>query len=151
MKQLFAPNGKRIVGTADTVKAVANISHWDESGAPVFVGSSVDWDSQETRETFSNGERTPVVVDEDGQEWPQSECEMREQGEDDEANRVKVSITALGVCVGDRIVFHPTWPEGRLVVDVDQQDTRITVTYESDEECKQSFGAADHLVVWRKA
>jgi hypothetical protein len=78
MKQLFAPNGKRIVGTADTVRAVANISHWDEGGNPVFVGSSVDWDSQETRETFSNGERTRVVVDEDGEEWPQAECEMRE-------------------------------------------------------------------------
>jgi hypothetical protein len=80
MKQLYAPNGKKITGTADTVKAVAGVEGWEEDGEPIYAGGSeVDWDSQETRETFSNGERTMVVVDEDGEEWPKCECEVRDE------------------------------------------------------------------------
>lgn len=82
MKQLYAPNGLKIVGTADTVKAVAQISGWEEDGEPIFAGGSdVNWDSQVTRTTFVEGKETQIVVDEDGEEWPRSECTVRDEEE----------------------------------------------------------------------
>lgn len=45
-----APNGKRIVGTAETVLATAWISHIDpETGDPEYEGGTkIYWDTQET-------------------------------------------------------------------------------------------------------
>jgi hypothetical protein len=78
MKQLYAPNDKLIVGTAETVRAVANTTGWSECGDPIYQGgSNVDWDSQSTRTLLVLGAETRIVVDEDGDEWPQTECTLR--------------------------------------------------------------------------
>jgi hypothetical protein len=78
MKQLYSPTDKLIVGTADTVNAVANTTGWSDCGDPIFQGGSdVDWDSQVTRTLPVDGAETRIVVDEDGDEWPQTECTLR--------------------------------------------------------------------------
>jgi hypothetical protein len=85
MKQLYAPNGLKITGTKESVPCVAAISGWDEQGEPVYAGGSdMQWDYQHLV-TDENDEL--IVVDEDGGEWPKSECEAREEpdeGEEDE-------------------------------------------------------------------
>jgi hypothetical protein len=59
-------------------------------------------------------------------------------------------VAARFVRVGDRIIQAPRWPDGRRVVDVDRGYPLphvVTLTYESGEEARETFGAADHLVV----
>jgi hypothetical protein len=61
-------------------------------------------------------------------------------------------VQARYVREGDRLIFAPTWPAGRLVVDVDHGYPLphvVTFTYESDEACRETFGAADHVVIRR--
>lgn len=74
MKQMFAPTGQRIIGTADVVNATAEVKAWSNDGVPEYAGGSVvDWDSQLTR-TNANG--VMLVVDEDGQIWPKNMCKL---------------------------------------------------------------------------
>jgi hypothetical protein len=80
MKQLFTPNGKRIIGTAETLKGVANVTGFTDTGAPIFQGSTtVDWDSQLTR---CNARGQEIMVDEDGDEWPKDVCKLVEDTAD---------------------------------------------------------------------
>lgn len=75
MKQLYSPNGKLVIGTADTVNATANVSGWSDTGEPIYAGGSdVDWDSQLTR---TNAKGDMLVIDEDGDTWPKAMCELR--------------------------------------------------------------------------
>lgn len=76
MKQMIAPNGLRIVGTADTVNVTADVTGWSDDGVPDYdggSGSEVDWNSQLTR-TNANG--VMLVVDEDGSIWPKDMCKL---------------------------------------------------------------------------
>ena len=71
MKQYRAPNGQRIIGTADLVMATAIIKGFDDTGDVVHMGESeVDWDSQKTR--TRNGK--PLYVCENGEEWTLDQC-----------------------------------------------------------------------------
>ncbi|MBB4412509.1 hypothetical protein GGE35_002963 [Rhizobium cellulosilyticum] len=62
-----APNGKRIVGTAETVLATAWISYIDpETADPEYDGGTkVYWDTQETL----TRDGKVLLVCSDGQEW----------------------------------------------------------------------------------
>jgi len=118
MKQFYAPNGLKIIGTADTVKAVANISGWEENGEPIYAGGSdVDWDSQTNRTTFVNGEETAIVVDEDGEEWPKAECVLREDDTpewDEDENLTADALQAKHSPNGDGehpVYTRSTWRE----------------------------------------
>jgi hypothetical protein len=76
MKQMRAPTGLRIVGTADTVNVTAEVTGWSDAGVPDYSGGSgsvVDWNSQLTR-TNANG--VMLVVDEDGGLWPVNMCTL---------------------------------------------------------------------------
>lgn len=85
MAKLYAPNGLLIVGTADFIPATANILNdnikpavhgrfeFDYAG-----GSTVHWDGQWTDvDSMTKGR---IFVDEDGNQWPENELELREEG-----------------------------------------------------------------------
>lgn len=78
MKQMIAPNGRRIVGTSEVVNAVAEVKGWSNDGVPDYAGGSVvDWDSQLTRTAWgSRGQATILVVDEDGEFHAASDCKL---------------------------------------------------------------------------
>lgn len=76
MFDLYAPNGRQIVGTDDTVPACAAVSGFtraeDGTFRPEYMGDTeVYWDGQETQ-VF---DRTAyVLMDEDGRLWLDREC-----------------------------------------------------------------------------
>jgi hypothetical protein len=79
--QYFAPSGARIVGTAESVLGTAKLYEWerDETGniVPVWTGyTEVHWDAQITLTDDKDG--SWILIDEEGEEWPQSVCELRE-------------------------------------------------------------------------
>lgn len=77
MKQLKAPNGKRIIGTAEIVNATAITAGFSDKGDPVYAGGSeVDWDSQFTR-IHSDG--SILVVDEDGEFHSLASCTLADE------------------------------------------------------------------------
>jgi hypothetical protein len=50
-------------------------------------GSEVDWDSQQTRTIEGgDGKTTEVVVDEHGEEWPKSDCELRDEADEEDGD-----------------------------------------------------------------
>lgn len=57
------------------------------------------------------------------------------------------SITALDLQVGDRVILRPTWPEGRLVEEVDSRDTKVIARFADGGS--YIYGASDHVVVRR--
>ncbi|MDR5839343.1 hypothetical protein [Caballeronia sp. LZ034LL] len=75
MKQLYAPNGKLILGTYDKVPCCCNTSGWSDLGDPIFSGGSdMYWDDSTTQLT-PEGEM--LVVDEDGDIWAKNLCTLR--------------------------------------------------------------------------
>jgi hypothetical protein len=83
MKQMIAPNGLKIVGTADVVNVTADVTGWSDAGEPDYdggSGSEVDWNSQLTR-TNANG--VMLVVDENGSIWPKNMCELVDEAKDE--------------------------------------------------------------------
>lgn len=80
MKQMIAPNGLRIVGTADIVNVTADVPGWSDDGAPDYdggSGSEVDWNSQLTRTIKGgDGKESMMVVDEDGEFHAASDCKL---------------------------------------------------------------------------
>lgn len=36
MRQLYAPNGKKIVGTSDTVPVTSYVHGWESNGTPIY-------------------------------------------------------------------------------------------------------------------
>jgi hypothetical protein len=146
MKQFYAPNGKKIVAIIEMLRATADIAGFEPDGEPSYIGNTeVDWNSQEP--VRKDGGR--IFVDESEGEWPEKDCEAREESNEELRLRVSMSTAAFGVRIGDRIIQQPTWPDGREVVDFDLDDTRITFTYAGEDECKETFGAADHVIVSR--
>jgi hypothetical protein len=90
--KLFAPNGLPIRGTAETVLATAFLTNEDVTqtkfGTYEFAwqgGSEVWWDTQETimRVNPETGVSERVFEDEDGEEWLESQLELREESEND--------------------------------------------------------------------
>jgi hypothetical protein len=68
----YAPNGKRIVGTADTIPGTAKIApdSFTEDGDFDHTGNTdVHWNGQQTE--MDDGE--PLFVDEEGVVWKKSE------------------------------------------------------------------------------
>jgi hypothetical protein len=75
MKQMIAPNGLRIVGTAEMLPGVAHTSGFSDKGDPIYSGGTeVDWDGQATQRTKTND--AIVVVDEDGNEHSAGDCNL---------------------------------------------------------------------------
>ncbi|RQT26024.1 hypothetical protein [Burkholderia contaminans] len=66
-------------------------------------------------------------------------------------NTKDMSVTANEVRVGDRIIMRPTWPEGRLVVDVSHgpRDFQLRFTFEGDDEACAFYSVAECVVVRR--
>lgn len=87
MGSLYAPNGLRIVGTAETIPGVAQI--WNdtvrrqEDGSYQFEylgGTVIDWDGQQTRKRVNALLRLErIFVDSDGVEWLESQLKFREE------------------------------------------------------------------------
>lgn len=153
MKQLYAPTGAKIVAVLETTPCTVGVNGFEDDGSPIYDGngSDMDWDNQEMV-AASDGTRT--VIDENDTHWAFGACELRdaadENGEGEKPlSRVSMSTAAFGVRIGDRIIQRPTWPDGREVVDFDLDDTRITFTYAGEDECKETFGAADPVIVSR--
>lgn len=76
-RELYAPNGKRIVGTADELLATAHVvAHGrNPDGSIAFEcegESKIHWDTQTQR--IERGE--PLWTDEDGRDWPQSSLSL---------------------------------------------------------------------------
>jgi hypothetical protein len=81
IRQLYAPNGSVIIGTAELIEGTARIDGALPPGAgrtrfelQYSGGTDVDWDSQTTRLR----ERKRLFVDEDGSLWPEDELTLRE-------------------------------------------------------------------------
>ncbi|MGN8188690.1 hypothetical protein ACTJLD_22140 [Burkholderia sp. 22088] len=68
-------------------------------------------------------------------------------------NTKDMSVTANEVRAGDRIIMRPTWPEGRLVVDVSHgpRDFQLRITFDGDDEATAFYSVAEHVVVRRVA
>jgi hypothetical protein len=86
-KVLVAPNGRRIIGTADALEATAYIGDVTQKDDGTFdfdyVGESkVHWDAQDTKVNES-GQR--LFVDQDYEEWPEDQLKVIEGGEDEDA------------------------------------------------------------------
>ncbi|MFP3556446.1 hypothetical protein SB861_37885 [Paraburkholderia sp. SIMBA_049] len=75
MKQLKAPNGKRIIGTLEHVPGCAVVNGWnlvDGKLEPEYAGGSdMYWDDSKTQRG-ADGEM--VVLDEDGNEHSVADC-----------------------------------------------------------------------------
>lgn len=71
-------------------------------------------------------------------------------------NTKDLSVTANDVRVGDRIIMRPTWPDGRLVVDVshgpieDKGRWNLRITYEGDDEPRAFYRSDEPILVRRK-
>ncbi|CAG9228582.1 hypothetical protein [Burkholderia vietnamiensis] len=79
MKQLFAPNGLRIIGTEELIPGVAVVTGWKDNGEPIHAGhTDVDWDGQRT---VTDENDIMMCVDENGTPHPFTACELREEGE----------------------------------------------------------------------
>jgi hypothetical protein len=81
MLQAYSQKGIEIIGTAETVAATALVVGWtkdsDGSMQPEYSGSTdVDWNAQVT-DTDADG--SIMLVDEDGNVWPASQCVFREE------------------------------------------------------------------------
>lgn len=81
----YSPSGSLIVATADVIEANALIRSMerlpDGSVEIEWVGEAeVCWDSQRTKQQ----EGQDLYVDEDGQEWKESELVWKDDGEGDE-------------------------------------------------------------------
>ena len=82
MLPVYAPNGLRIVGTFDRLPCRADVFGFtqevDGTLIPEFTGfTTVFWDDQE----FTRDRKGEVIyLDEEGNQWPLSACEV---GEDD--------------------------------------------------------------------
>lgn len=75
------PWGCGIIGTSDTILAVALISGIGEDGEPEYAGESdINWDSQETRER----EGKTLFVCADGEEWTFDQLKPGEPEDEDE-------------------------------------------------------------------
>lgn len=61
-----SPNGSPIVGTYDTIQALARATEFSENGEPEYTGDTeVFWDTQET---ITRDDHI-VYLDDDGDEW----------------------------------------------------------------------------------
>ncbi|MBR8189244.1 hypothetical protein KDW82_09235 [Burkholderia vietnamiensis] len=81
MRQLYAPNGNKIVGTSDLVPGTANVSGWNDDDTPVWEGrTTMHWDDQKTR---VNEAGVIYVVDEDGEHHLFSDCVFRDDDVDE--------------------------------------------------------------------
>ncbi|WP_321967179.1 hypothetical protein [Burkholderia cepacia] len=77
MRQLYGPNGKKIVGTSDTVPVTSYVYGWENNGTPIYDGddSKVHWDGLDTRK---DGAGVIYVVDSSGAEHLFSDCVLRD-------------------------------------------------------------------------
>jgi len=87
MKQLYTKDGVLIVGTLEKIPARATVNGWvqgsDGKLEPVYAGETEPyWDDQKT---VTNDVGIMIVVDEEGIEYLASECELKDDGEPDEA------------------------------------------------------------------
>ncbi|KVQ35817.1 hypothetical protein WK03_35725 [Burkholderia cepacia] len=66
-----------------------------------------------------------------------------------DVNTKDISVTANEVRAGDRIIMRPTWPEGRLVVDVSHgpRDFQLRFTFEGDDEACAFYRTHELVVV----
>jgi hypothetical protein len=85
MKQLYAPNGLKVIGTADVLPAIALIDGFEDDGSPIYAGTTkVDWDNQRPIQAEDvQGGDTIMVADEGGNHWKQSECKVVDEEEED--------------------------------------------------------------------
>ncbi|CAG9228622.1 conserved hypothetical protein [Burkholderia vietnamiensis] len=66
-----------------------------------------------------------------------------------------MSVTAGDIRVGDRIIMRPTWPEGRLVVDVsngpleEKGRWNLRITFDGDDQ-PRTFYRSDEPVLVRR-
>ena len=82
MKQLFAPNGKRIIGTSERIPGTAIVNGWTETGEPIYSGETeIDWNGQSPSE---NERGVMLVTDEDGGKHAFDVCTLRDDESDDE-------------------------------------------------------------------
>ena len=78
MKRLYAPTGALIIGTLERIPGCANAHIWvdDEGDINVdYTGYTTVWWDGQTTETI---EKKTIYVCEEGGEWPESECVVRE-------------------------------------------------------------------------
>ena len=78
MKQLYAPNGKRIIGTSEMIPGTAIVNGWSDTGEPIYSGETdTHWNGQLTS---TNKRGVMLVTDEDGQEHAFDACTLRDDG-----------------------------------------------------------------------
>lgn len=77
MRQLYAPNGKKIVGTSDLAPVTSYVCGWDDDGIPIYAGdeAKVYLDASETRK---NEAGVMYVVDSSGADHLISDCVFRD-------------------------------------------------------------------------
>ena len=83
--QAYSPKGTEIISTAETIAATALVVGWtkdsDGNMQAEYSGSTdVDWNAQVT-DTDANG--STMLLDEDGNVWPASQCVFWEESEAD--------------------------------------------------------------------
>ena len=81
MKIAFAPNGKRVVGTLETLQGVANINgvtvDADGKLEVEYAGeTTIDWNSQTS---VRNNRNKRIFVDEDGGTWSEVKLVLKEE------------------------------------------------------------------------
>lgn len=79
LRQLFAPNGKRIVASLETMQGEAEINGFHDDGTPDYEGTTeVWWDSQRTVTQDHGAGPKAIFIDEDGGEWTFDQCTLTE-------------------------------------------------------------------------
>ncbi|KVQ35823.1 hypothetical protein WK03_35755 [Burkholderia cepacia] len=79
MKQLFAPNGLRIVGTEELVPGIAVVNGWEANGAPIYAGhTDLNWDGQRT---VTDDNDLMMCIDENGTPHSFASCTLRDEVE----------------------------------------------------------------------
>lgn len=68
-----------------------------------------------------------------------------------DVNTKDISVSANEVRAGDCIIMRPTWPEGRLVVDVShgRRDLQLRITFEGDDEASAFYSFDERVTVGR--
>lgn len=76
MRQLYAPNGNKIIGTSELVPGTTGVSGWNNDGTPIWErGTTLHWGDQKTR---TNDAGVMYVMDEDGEQHLFSDCVFRD-------------------------------------------------------------------------
>ena len=78
VKQAYAPDGTRIIGTLESIPGTALILGVDDDGTPEYLGETeVFWDGQQT---CTGDQGQTIWIDENGYEWATCDLTYREEG-----------------------------------------------------------------------